>query len=319
MDSRHIDFNLEDLRGEQESIDKLIESLLNFNPAASSNSSQQQRRESVIGISPAPVRGRGPGRPRSTKAPPVTRTPTSPSPVVSESSPFAAVVECLNKINVQNKRLLDFVEVLSGKVESSQVTNPENNGLSEVQVGDPSNTQSSIDSVNERLEKIEQNININTLICRGPVVEDLIKTTTSGETPNLERLKGEICTTACGESVTGIDISHMQVSLFGKEKKCIKINCPSLVSKLHILKQTRSRKPEGFYVSEFLTTTKLKIFHNLRALKKQYPQKINSVFTRGGNILYTLRDSNRVHQVSSLSDLTDIIGPVSSETPSTSV
>ena len=65
-------------------------------------------------------------------------------------------------------------------------------------------------------------------------------------------------------------------------------------------------------MSEFLTASKLKIFHDLRALKKQHPQKIKSIFTRGGNILYTLQDSNRVHQALSLGDLTNIIGPDSS-------
>ena len=173
--------------------------------------------------------------------------------------------------------------------------------------------------MNERLEKIEQNINVNTLICHGPAVKDLIKNSTTGDLPNLERLKGEVCTTACGEDVTGIDISYVQVTVFGKEKKCIKINCPNPLSKSHVLKKSRTRKPEGFFVSEFLTATKLKVFHNLRALKKQHPQKINSVFTRSGNILYTLQDSNRVYQTSSLSDLTNIIGPDSSERSSTTV
>ena len=320
MGSRHVDLNLEDLRSEQENIDKLIESLISFNPPCSSSSSQQLRRDSVINTSQTPVRGRGPGRPRTTRATSVTRTPSSPSPATSENSMLAAVLECLNKINVQNKRLLDFVEVISEKVDSNRSPNPEPNGSSEVQSGVSANSQqNSIDSVNERLEKIEQNINVNTLICRGPAVEDLIKNSTAGDLPNLERLKGEICTTACGEDVTGIDISHMQVTVFGKEKKCVKIKCPNPVSKLHLLKKSRTRKPEGFFVSEFLTATKLKVFHNLRALKRQHPLKIKSVFTRSGNILYTLHNSNRVYQASSLSELTNVIGTDLSEGSSTIV
>ena len=104
-----------------------------------------------------------------------------------------------------------------------------------------------------------------------------------------------------------------------KTKKCVKINCQNPVSKLHLLKQARIRKPEGLFVSEFLTAAKLKVFHNLRALKKQHPQKIKSVFTRGGNILYTLQNSNQVYQASSLNDLTNILGSDLSEGSSTTV
>ena len=52
---------------------------------------------------------------------------------------------------------------------------------------------------------------------------------------------------------------------------------------------------------------KLKISYNLRQLKKQHPEKIKATFTREGNVLYTLHSSNKVYQVSSLSDLAYII------------
>ena len=142
-------------------------------------------------------------------------------------------------------------------------------------------------------------ISIITLICRGPAVEDLIKNSTAGDLPNLERLKGEIYT-ACGEDVTGI-----LLTVFGKEKKCVKI----------VLIQCTASPINLFFVSEFL----LKVFHNLRALKRQHPLKIKSVFTRSGNILYTLHNSNRVYQASSLSELTNVIGTDLSEGSSTTV
>ena len=304
MESRHFDFNLEDVKAEQESIDKLIDSLISYNPISSTNS-LQQRRESDISNSPAPVRGRGPGRPRGAKT--TTRTPSSPSPPVTENPSLSAVIQCLNKLNVQNKRLLNIVEVISEKVESAQTPSTESTQVATESEGAPADSET-LASVNNRLEKIEQNINLNTLVCRGSAVEDLIRETSTGESPNLERLKGEICRTACGEEVTGIDISNVEVSVLGRNKKCIKINCPNSVSKLHLLKKTRTRRPEGFFMSEFLTANKLKIFHNLRALKKQYRQKIKSVFTRGGNILYTLQNSNRLYQVSCLADLNNILG-----------
>ena len=309
MESRHLDYNLEDLRVEQESIDKLIDSLLGFNPT-SSNALLRQRRDSESAASPTPVRGRGPGRPRGTKTS-STRTPSSPSPLVPENS-LSAVVECLNKLNVQNKRILNFVEVISENVKSVNATAVQSESPIETSVSSAPQQQA-INNVNDRLEKIEQNININTLICRGTAVEDLLKASPSGEPLNLERLKGDICKTACGDSVTGIDIANMRISVFGKDKKCLKINCANSTSKLHLIRQARLRKPEGFYVSEFLTTAKLKVFHNLRALKKQHPTRIKAVFTRGGNVLYTLQNSERVYQASSLSDLESIVGPDSTE------
>ena len=310
MESRHLDVNLDDLRAEQESIDKLIDSLLGFNPT-SSNATSLQRRDSEGTSSPAPSnRGRVTGRTRLATS--SAKTPKSPSPVIPECS-LSIVIECLNKLNVQNKRILSFVEVISENLKTGNST-AEQSEVTEEKTVISAPQQEAINSVNERLEKIEQNININTLICRGKAVEDLLKVSPSGESPNLERLKGEICKTACGENVTAVDITNMQISVFGKDKKSIKINCVNSTSKIHLIKQTRLRKPEGFYISEFLTSAKLKVFHNLRALKKQHPSKLKSVFTRGGNIFYTLHDSEGIFQVSSLSDLENIVGPDSTET-----
>ena len=307
MEGRHVDISLEDLKVEQDNIDKLIDALLSGNPPSSSGPLLQQRRESEVSTLATPVGGRGtkgPGRPRGSKT--TSRPPSSPAPEISEGSSLHAVIQCLNKLNVQNKRLLDFVEVVSEKVESARTPNTETNAAT-VGTDGVSTTSQSLATVSDRLEKIEQNINSNTLICRGSAVEDLIKDSTSGESPNLERLKGEICRSACGEEVTSIDISGVQVGVFGRDKKCVKIVCPNSASKLHLLKKTRTRKPEGFFMNEFLTVSKLKVFHNLRALKKQHPQKIKSVFTRGGNILYTLHNSNRLYQASCTSDLNNIL------------
>ena len=93
----------------------------------------------------------------------------------------------------------------------------------------------------------------------------------------------------------------------------MKIVCPNSVSKLHLLKKTRTRKPEGFFMNEFLTASKLEVFYNLRALKKQYPRKFKSVFTRGGNIFYSLQNNNQLFQVSCLGDLDNLLGSVSSD------
>ena len=132
---------------------------------------------------------------------------------------------------------------------------------------------------------------------------------TAGETTNLERLKGKVCEAVCGDEITGIDVKDLQVSLYGREKKALRLSCTNPVSKIHLLKQARRKKPNGIYVNEFLTTSRLNVYKNLRQLKALHPEKIKSVFTRNGNIFYALKDTNQVTQVSSLADLNNIVGP----------
>ena len=145
------------------------------------------------------------------------------------------------------------------------------------------------------------------MICRGTSVPQLIASSTDGNSTNFERLKGDVCRAICGDDVTGVDVGGLQVGLFGRDKKAIKVVCSNLTSRIHLLRQARQKRPNGIFVSEFLTTEKLSLFHKLRQLKKQHPAKIKSVFTRGGNIYYALSDSDRITQVSSLQELAGII------------
>ena len=169
-----------------------------------------------------------------------------------------------------------------------------------------------LEGVTNRLEKIEQNLNSNTLICRGQTVEGLIVEFTAGGSTNLERLKGKVCEAVCGNEITGIDVRDLHASLYGRDRKCVRLSCTNPASKIHLLKQALRKKPNGLFVNEFLTSTKIKIYKNLRQLKALHPDKIKAVFTRNGNILYTQSDSNQIVHVSSLVDLKNI---VTSEVP----
>lgn len=304
MESRHFDFDIGDLREEQQSLDKLIDSLLNFSSSSSANVDLQKRRGNIL--SPVPV-NKGRGRP-----PKSTNTaPASPSLVNRDQKPsLDTIIECLNKLNAQNKRLLDCVDVISENIKKKENASPEDS----TQVLPQNTEQEVLANVNDRLEKIEQNINATTLVCSGPAITDMLKPSNEGESPNLERLKGEVCNAVCGENVTGIDVGNLQLSLFGRNRKCIRLQCANSTSKLHLLKQARERRPQGIYVNEFLTAAKLKILFSLRQLRKQHPEKIKSVFSRKGNILYTLQNSNQVHSATSVSELTNIFGSGSPET-----
>lgn len=313
MDGRHVELTLKDLHDQQQAIDSVIESLLNFTPAVVTNSSDQQRRKSGGNIETSATSAsspslqvrkvRGPGRPPKAAVP-----PPSPAPLEStrKFSPDV-LIECLNKINEQNKKLLNFVEVLAEKVEKK--TSEESATVSQGENPVSINQNTVLEGVNNRLEKIEQNLNSNTLICRGLTVEKFVTESASGETTNLELLKGKVCAAVCGDEITGVNVHDLQLSLYGRDKKCIRLNCNNLATKIHLLKQAREKKPTGLFLNEFLTTTKLKIYKNLRQLKSQHPDKIKAVFTRYGNILYTLHNSSQIFQASSLADLSNIVSP----------
>ena len=306
MENRHDDLVLNDVVEEQQVIDGLINSLLSFTATSTSNLGEQHRRKSVESAgmtstssrssnSPSAQSRKGRGRPSKVTVPPSTPAPSSPAQNLS----LETIVECMKKLNEQNKKLIKCVEVLSEKVNKSG----ENAAISPSEEG----PKTVLEGVTERLEKIENNLNSNILFCRGPTVESLITENSNEATPpNLERLKGEVCRAVCGDQVTGVDISSVNLSLLGKEKKFIKLDCRNPSSKLHLLKQARKNKPQGIFVSDFLTKAKLNIFYNLRQLKKQYPEKIKSAFSKGGNIYYKLHNSSETLQVTSLSDLEKI-------------
>ena len=317
MDGRHNAFNLEDLQEEQKNIDTIITSLLNYSTNSVLDSGDlKQKRNSVSAAAgltsnatPQAKKTRGrPPKQNNLSSSPVS-TATAQNPTVTELKPsLGTVIECLKRLSDQNKNLLNFVETLSEDIKKSNVSENISSAENTDDHGNTVQPKTSVSIVEERLEKLEQNINSNILICRGPTVESLIEESTRDSTqPNLERLKGDVCKAVGGDNVTSMDICNIQVSVFGKDKKKVRVDCRNPSAKLLLVRQARRKRPEGIYVSEFLTPNKLSIFYNLRQLKKQHPDKIQAVFTRGGNLFYRRRDSDREIRVNSLDDLTGIV------------
>ena len=118
----------------------------------------------------------------------------------------------------------------------------------------PSAPTALLNTVVERVEKIENNINSHLLLCRGPSVASKIASSTVNGTPDLAKLKAELCMEICGQSVTGISVVSLGLSLFGKNRNVLKIECSNVNVRNFILKQARSRKPKGIYVVEFLSS-----------------------------------------------------------------
>ena len=211
MDGRYADVTLENILEEQLSIDKLVDALLESSLAPPASDLQQKNDLSVSGSrSPAPVSTRNKARQSTqakTRCPPVS--PSSPLPVsAANKNSFESVVNCIIKLNEQNKRLLSFVENVAKSVESSKTVNPVVAEPNE-ESNQATTQKSLIDGVSDRLDKIEQNLNSNTLICRGPAVSDLIARTTVGSSTNLIGLKGDLCKTVCEDDVINIDSANL--------------------------------------------------------------------------------------------------------------
>ena len=310
MDGRHVEVTLESIREEQLSIDRLINALLESSIAAPDGDLQ---RNSHVNGSRSPALSTPLVKTRKTansnksqgQQPSISTSTSSPLSTNKKHS-YESVVNCLNKLNDQNKRLFSFVENIAKNVESIKQENSSETRPIEESTQAPPTQNAAIESVSVRLERIEQNLNSNILVCRGPTVSNLIAEATTGTSTNLLSLKGEICKAICGNDLVNIDIANLRVGLFGREKKSLKIDCSNPSTRIRLLKQAKSRRPAGLFLAEFLTPTKNSVFYNLRQLKKQHPDKFRSVFTRGGNIYYRLSESDRLYQVSSLSDLEKI-------------
>ena len=257
MDGRHTAVNLEVLQEEQRSIDDIINPLLNHSSVSVSKCGEGKDKTSVGGAftnSSAstlsePKKGRG--RPPKQNFPPLSPLPlvSSPGPPVSSNKQsFEFIFECLKRLSDQNRNLLNFVEVLSDGVKKNA------NAVTVNSTGRPSATKNgevqsgaSVSVVEERLEKLEQNMNSNILICRGDSVESLIvKSNRDSAQPNLERLKGDVCNAVCGDEVTNVDICSMRVSVFGSDKKKIKIDCRNPESKVFLLKEAKKKRRKAF-------------------------------------------------------------------------
>ena len=304
MDGSHVGFTLADIEKEQDSIDRMIDQLLNYNPdiavGAFPVAENLSGNNSPIAKTPVLPAKRGRGRP-----PKVNVTGTRPSSPLPRSTGnqlhLDYLVQCLNKINLQNRKLVQHIHALSAKIDDKKCDCVKTTEVpSEVQVSTNSD-------ISERLDRLEQNQNSNVLICRGPEVQVLLEQVKVGSSVNYDRLKGNLCRAVCGADVTEIDINNLQLSVFGRDRKAIRLTCGNSNSKIHLLKQAKRKRPRGVYVTEFLTKPKLDLFKKISGLKKLHPRKIKSVFSREGNIFYRLHNEDRAVLVKSVRDLEGIL------------
>ena len=224
MSRSHVSLPALDVEREQQEINSLITTLQQFKPASRSNKEPSSSNSAALTPKTGPSRtGRG--------RPPKKDVPSSP--VVPDGDSLCAnsvelIIECLNKLNAQNQKLSNQVnelhtivieqnktiESLNSKIESRPETDQPPSSVVSPDLGNEI-----FDTVVKRVEKIEQNINSHLLICRGPAVTSKIVSSTVNGAVDVEKVKAEICSEVCGDTIARVSVTALGVSVYGKDKK----------------------------------------------------------------------------------------------------
>ena len=292
MSGSHISLPALDIEREQKEIDSLIASLKQYKPATK-NANKDCNSSASAAVTPKSntsrtVRGRAAKSRENHSSPVVPDTDSSLS-----ANSFELIIDYLTRLNSQNQKLLNRVteldaivieqnkniDILKTKIDS-RVEKDHSPGEN----FSPAPASEIFSTVVKRVEKIEKSINSPLLLCRGPAVGGKIDSSTVNGVVDLDKVKAEICAEVCGETVSRISVSALGISIYGKRKKTLKIECASVSVRNHLLEQARKRKPVGIYLVEFLSQEKLSLYQRVNDLKKEFPNKVNAVYIRKGDI-----------------------------------
>ena len=295
------DLNFTDLKNDQERIDSTLKFLLNYN-----------------------VQKRKPGRPPKTNEKTECQNRLTVPDSVSDSLKTitnvndlhaGVLLDYLMKSNKLNKILLERLDTLNDKYnslldklegnrESIAVTGPSsplNQSSSQTAPGNVLKNVSlrskETDNLHLKVDTLEQRLNSNILIFSGSIVNNL--TEENVETEFLNHVKN------LDDNLSSENFN--KISVFGKNKKQLKVTCSSVGVKNNILRKSRIRKLENSYFNEFLTSTRHSIFYRLRQLKKRHPDVIRSVYTRNGDVYYKKTDNNNKYiNVQTINDVANL-------------
>ena len=150
------------------------------------------------------------------------------------------------------------------------------------------------------------------LLCRGPTVTTKISSFTEGAQPNLQRIKAEVFKEILGSKVTEIAVDSVGVSIFGRNKNILKLECNNSNVRDLLLRQAKITRPSGIFVAEFLSSEKLQIYNRLFNLKKQFPKWLKAVYTRRGTVFAVLGEESKICSFNPLNDVCDLQLPTAS-------
>ena len=323
MAGSHVFLNIEK---EEEEIEKLIQFLLEYKPPPKAdNCSNSPAVKTPVNSKAKPL--------KSSRGRPKLHPPSSP--VVGSSdgnifqSSYETIIQCLQKLNDRNKALHNRVIELDSqisaqnkKIEDLTRSGGEdgNGGLenssSNLQISEvterikklENNAHDSVlNKVSKRIEKLENNVNSHLLLCTGSEIMSKIDETTVNGVTDLDQIKAELCSVLCGEEVSKIGVNSVSLSLYGKNRKALKIECVNVYTRNFLIKQARIRKPQGIYVTEFLTPDKVHIYRRLLQLRRESQgRSIKSIRIKGAKISCKVDSDDRIIQIDSLEDVENL-------------
>lgn len=212
----------------------------------------------------------------------------------------------------------------SGVLQTEPVTNAETSHSNEASTTSTANSATSNaerhqnnsfinhhNIMNSRVDHLEQQNAANVLILRGTKVENIIADMESQRrnelnpepnvSPSNQRvsLKTKVMNAMSEVLDNNVlpDPRAINTHIFGKQRNCLKITCPTVDLKNKILTQFKRKKPDDFYASEFLTKTRSDLMYKLRKLKGRFNSKIAGTYSYNGNVFYKLTNEPRGIQV----------------------
>ena len=222
------------------------------------------------------------------------------------------LLDYLNKVNSLKKRILSEYNSLVNKyisleqkvnnlIENKLVSNDQNSLT--VNAGDIACNKNSKGTINVdnnvdiKIDNLEQQSHSKVVICSGKAVENIIdKSNNTNVKSNIVKL--------ITDKVINIESDDLsRVSLIGKDKKKLKVICSNESIKKSIISEARNKKPEGTFVTEFLTKRRNQLFYKARQIKRSNPGIKTSAYTRFGNIFFKFYDTGRYYHINSESDL----------------
>ena len=123
----------------------------------------------------------------------------------------------------------------------------------------------------------------------------------------VNQVKATICYEICGGTVPHISVDSFGVSLYGRSKDMLKIECANTYTRNFLFKQAKQRRPTGIYVVEFLPSDKVQVLRSLYKLKNEsHYRKITSVYIRGTNIFCKIENTETQIEVTFVLDVDEI-------------
>ena len=231
------------------------------------------------------------------------------------------LLDYLVKLNDFNKKILQSVGTLHKKcnelatklcaVSTSEATNdrlplPQTVQAQSRPAFDVASSERSKEvELESRVDAIEQRSKSNILLCSGAIISEVI----GADSGDLEN-KVISCV---GRSLpnTTEDGDIVKVSIYGKKKTHVKIECSSASVKKRIIASARHSKPVDIYFTEFLTKYRNQMLFSLRSLKSKFRDKISAVYTQDGNLFYKLHGDDGFKSVRNPMDVTMLEGRLS--------